>query len=38
MFAVLLGVDRTHLEAMSIPEMVDHADYWSEVKGAQGGI
>lgn len=28
MFVVTMGVNRGQLEDMSVPEMVDHVDYW----------
>jgi len=30
-FAVSLGIDRDQMEAMNIPQMVDHLDYWHEI-------
>lgn len=37
MFAIQLGIDRHALEAMSVPEMVDHVDYWAELRSSQNG-
>ena len=37
MFALCLGIDREHMEAMSVPEMVDHLDYWAELRSDRGG-
>jgi hypothetical protein len=37
MFAIVLGIDRDHLLDMSVPEMVDHVDYWSEMRSAADG-
>lgn len=30
MFAISLGIPRAQMEAMSVPELVDHLDYWNE--------
>jgi hypothetical protein len=38
MFAVSLGIPRGQMEDLSIPEMVDHVDYWAEMnRGGQDG-
>jgi hypothetical protein len=35
MFAVSLGIPRTQMVELSVPQMVDHVDYWAETtKGA----
>lgn len=31
MFRVALGIGRAELESMSVPEMVDHLEYWRGV-------
>lgn len=31
MFAIQLRISREQMEAMSVPEMVDHVDYWFEL-------
>jgi hypothetical protein len=38
MFAIQLGIARGPMEDMSVPEMVDHVDYWLELnRGSQNG-
>lgn len=38
MFAILFGISRADLEAMSVPEMTDHIDFWAERnEGGQDG-
>jgi len=37
MFAVLIGLGREQLLDLSVPLMVDHMDYWTEVKGGRDG-
>ena len=37
MFAVSLGIPRDRMVDLSVPEMVDHVDYWAEMKGGQDG-
>jgi hypothetical protein len=38
MFAIQLGIGREQMEAMSVPDMVDHTDYWFELnRGSQDG-
>jgi hypothetical protein len=38
MFAVSLGIPRGQMVRMSLPEMVDHVDYWHETtRGSQDG-
>lgn len=37
MFAVQLGVSRDRMEAMSVPEMVDHVDYWADLTRSNDG-
>ena len=36
-FAVALGIPRDQLLDMSIPLMVDHVDYYNEMKGSGRG-
>lgn len=31
MFAIQLGIGRDQMVDMSVPEMVDHVDYWFEL-------
>lgn len=33
MFAISLGIPRGQMMDMSVPEMVDHVDYWAAVTG-----
>lgn len=37
MFAVLIGIGREQLLDLSVPAMVDHVDYWTDVKGSHDG-
>jgi hypothetical protein len=38
MFAVALRIPRDRMEDLSVPEMVDHVDYWAEMnRGGQDG-
>jgi hypothetical protein len=38
LFAVALRIPRDQMVELSIPEMVDHVDYWAEMnKGGQDG-
>jgi hypothetical protein len=38
MFDLQLRISRDQMEAMSVPEMVDHVDYWFELnRGGPGG-
>jgi hypothetical protein len=37
MFAVLMGIDRDRMLDLSVPLMVDHVDYWTDVKGPRDG-
>jgi hypothetical protein len=37
MFRILMGVSRSDLLDMSVPEMVDHVDYYRETREAQNG-
>lgn len=34
MFAVSLGVPRDQMVDLSIPQMVDHVDWWTELRKA----
>lgn len=36
-FAVSLGIPRAQMAAMSVPEMVDHLDYWHENRRSEDG-
>jgi hypothetical protein len=36
-FAVLIGLGREQLLDLSVPAMVDHLDYWTDVKGGSDG-
>jgi hypothetical protein len=37
MFAVGMRIPREQMVAMSVPEMVDHVDYWMDLKEAGHG-
>jgi hypothetical protein len=37
MFAVSLGIPRGQMVDLSVPEMVDHVDYWAELRGSHDG-
>jgi hypothetical protein len=37
MFAIQLGIPRHEVLDLSIPQMVDYLDHWSETVGGQGG-
>jgi hypothetical protein len=37
MFAVLMGLGREQLLDLTVPSMVDHVDYWTDVKGGRDG-
>jgi hypothetical protein len=37
MFAVGLGISRAEMVDLSIPLMVDHVDWWTEMKEASHG-
>lgn len=36
LFVVAMGVNRDRLEGMSVPEMVDHVDYWHSMSRQDG--
>lgn len=39
MFAIQLGIGRDQMVDMSVPEMVDHVDYWFELnRGGPDGV
>jgi hypothetical protein len=37
MFAVGMGIPREQMEAMSLPEMTDHVEFWMTMREAQNG-
>ncbi len=37
MFAVQLHVSADRMMEMSIPQLVDHVDYWAELRGPSDG-
>lgn len=38
MFAVTLGISRDQMIDLSVPEMVDHLEYWAKLtEGGPGG-
>jgi len=37
MFAIGLGIPRSQMEELSVPEMVDHVDFWTELRGSDDG-
>jgi hypothetical protein len=36
MFRVTMGVSRQELLDMSVPDMIDHMDYWTEMNRGPG--
>lgn len=37
MFRLVLGIGRAEMLDMSVPEMVDHLDYWDEMTRSRDG-
>ncbi len=36
LFAISMGIPRGQMLDMSVPEMVDHVEYWAAVTGRDG--